>query len=93
MAISNIINKKKCLYLGNLNALRMGSYKVSGKQWKILNYKKPDDFVISTGKTFSVRKFVEMSFKEVGIKIRWQGKGIMKISLNKIKGKHCKSRS
>ena len=65
MAISNIINKKqKCLYLGNLNALRAGvmqkiMWKVCGKYLII----KPDDFVISTGKTFSVRKFVEMSFK------------------------------
>ena len=90
MAISNIINKKqKCLYLGNLNALRDWGHAKDyvESMWKILNYKKPDDFVISTGKTFSVRKFVEMSFKEVGIKIRWQGKGIKEIGLNKQNGK------
>ena len=45
----------------------------------ILQQKKPDDFVLATGKTHSVREFVEIAFNEVGIKIKWEGKGINEV--------------
>ena len=89
MAVTKIAKKEqKSLYLGNLDSLRDWGYAKDyvESMWKILNYKKPDDFVISTGKTFSVRKFVEMSFNEVGIEIIWKGKGINEIGLNKKNG-------
>ena len=44
--------------------------------WKILQYSKPDDFVLSTGEAYSVREFVETAFSFVNIKIKWQGKGV-----------------
>tara|TARA_A100001388_G_C28746658_1_gene489834 strand:+ start:601 stop:1644 length:1044 start_codon:yes stop_codon:yes gene_type:complete len=90
MAVAKIVNKKqKYLYLGNLNSFRdWGHAKdYAESMWKILNYKKPDDFVISTGKSFSVRKFVETTFKEVGIKIYWKGKGAKEIGFDKKTGK------
>jgi GDPmannose 4,6-dehydratase len=55
--------------------------------WKILQYKKPDDFVIATGKSFSVRDFTEEAFKCVNIYIKWQGKGLQEIGLDKKTGK------
>ena len=45
-------------------------------QWLMLQQDQPDDFVIATGKQYSVRQFVEFSAKEVGISITWQGIGI-----------------
>ena len=86
MAISKIINKKqKFLYLGNLNAYRDWGHAQDyvESMWKILNYKKPDDFVISTGKTYSIRKFVELSFKQVGINIMWRGKDLNEVGIDK----------
>ena len=82
MAVCAISKKKQnCLYLGNLDAKRdWGHAKdfVEG-MWMILQQKKPDDFVLATGKTHSVREFVEIAFNEVGIKIKWEGKGINEV--------------
>ena len=50
--------------------------------WKILQHKKPDDFVLSTGKVFSVREFVEIAFSYVNIKIIWVGKGKSEKGIN-----------
>ena len=44
--------------------------------WKIVQQKKADDFVLATGETHEVREFVELSFAEVGRKIKWKGKGV-----------------
>jgi GDPmannose 4,6-dehydratase len=82
MAVCAISKKKQnCLYLGNLDAKRdWGHAKdfVEG-MWMILQQRKPDDFVLATGKTHSVREFVEIAFNEVGIKIKWEGKGINEV--------------
>ena len=51
--------------------------------WKMLQTKSPSDFVISTGKSYTVRKFVGGSFKYVGIKIKWKGKGLKEIGYDK----------
>ena len=66
------------LYLGNMDALRdWGHARDYVKmQWLMLQQDQPDDFVIATGKQYSVRQFVEFSAKEVGISITWQGIGI-----------------
>jgi GDPmannose 4,6-dehydratase len=45
-------------------------------QWLMLQQEKPEDFVIATGKTNSVRKFCELAFSEAGISIAWTGEGI-----------------
>ena len=78
------LKKRKILYLGNLDAERDWGYAKDyvESMWLMLQQKKPDDYVIATGKTCSVRKFVEKTFKIVGIKIIWHGKGINEIGLN-----------
>ena len=70
--------KQKQLRLGNLNARRdWGHAKdVTLAMWKILQYDKADDFVIATGVSHSVREFVELAFKHVGIEIKWRGAGV-----------------
>ena len=86
MGIANIIKKKqKYLYLGNLDAYRdwgdARDYVIA--MWKILQQKKPDDFVIATGKSYSVRNFVEAAFSQIGINIIWKGKGLNELGLDK----------
>jgi GDPmannose 4,6-dehydratase len=90
MAVAKIFNgSNEILYLGNLDAKRdwgdARDYVES--MWKILQHKKPDDFVIATGKSFSVRDFTEEAFKCVNIYIKWQGKGMKEIGLDKKTGK------
>ncbi|MCK5050737.1 MAG: GDP-mannose 4,6-dehydratase [Candidatus Cloacimonetes bacterium] len=64
------------LYLGNLDAKRDWGYakEYVEAMWLMLQQDKPKDFVIATNETHTVREFVELSFKHVGIKIKWQGK-------------------
>ena len=50
--------------------------------WKIINYKTPDDFVLATGHSYSVREFSEIAFREIGINIRWKGKGLKEKGYN-----------
>lgn len=51
--------------------------------WMMLQLEKPEDFVISTGETHSVKEFVEASFKYVGIDIEWRGSGVDQIGVEK----------
>ena len=53
----------------------------------MLKAKKPSDYVIATGKSYTVKNFVEEAFKHVNIKIKWQGKGLREVGLNKKTGK------
>ncbi|OYX94143.1 MAG: GDP-mannose 4,6-dehydratase [Caulobacter sp. 35-67-4] len=65
------------LYLGNLDAKRDWGHAreyVRG-MWMMLQQDEPDDFVLATGKTTSVREFVDWAFDEVGIKLAWEGRG------------------
>ena len=66
-----------CLYLGNLDSRRDWGHARDyvEAQWLILQQSEPDDFVIATGVQNSVRDFVRIAAAELGIKIRWQGKG------------------
>ena len=66
------------LHLGNIDAKRDWGHVrdyVEG-QWLILQQEKPDDFVLATGKTHSVREFVELAFEHVGRTIEWRGSGV-----------------
>lgn len=69
---------QKKLYLGNLDAKRDWGYAKDYVEamWLMLQQDEPDDFVIATGEAHSVREFVELAFKNVGISITWQGKGV-----------------
>lgn len=72
------------LYLGNLDAKRdwgfAGDYVEA--MWLMLQQDEPDDYVIATGRTHSVREFAELAFKEVGIEIEWRGKGVDEVGVN-----------
>ena len=72
-----ILGSKEILYLGNLNAKRdWGHAKdYTEMQWKILQQSKPDDYVIATGKTTSIREFVNLCCKYLKLRILWSGKG------------------
>jgi GDPmannose 4,6-dehydratase len=48
-------------------------------QWMMLQQDKPDDFVIATGKQYSVRQFIEWSAAELGMQLRWEGKGVNEV--------------
>ena len=66
------------IYLGNLDALRDWGHArdyVDG-MWRIVQQKKPDDYVLATGEAHSVREFVELAFRQVGREIEWRGKGL-----------------
>jgi len=78
----------KILYLGNLDASRDWGYAKDYVEamWLILQQDKPDDYVIATGETHTVREFVELAFKEIGIEITWQGKGLQEIGIDKNTG-------
>lgn len=81
--------KDKCLYLGNLEAKRDWGYAkdyVEG-MWRMLQQKEPDDYILATGETHSVRQFVEECTKLVGIDLNWKGKGLNEIGEDKKTGK------
>ncbi len=72
------LGKQKRLFLGNLNAKRDWGHAKDYVEamWKMLQNKKPQDYVISTGKQYSVKDFINLSLKELDIKYFWKGKGI-----------------
>jgi GDPmannose 4,6-dehydratase len=77
------------LVLGNLDAERdWGHAKdyVEG-MWMMLQQKTADDYVLATGKKITVRKFVELAFAEVGIALKWEGKGVEEKGINTATGK------
>lgn len=79
MALANILSgKQNRLYLGNLDARRDWGYapEYVECQWLILQQDNPDDYVIGTGESHSVREFIEEAFRYAGIEIEWVGKGI-----------------
>jgi GDPmannose 4,6-dehydratase len=80
--------KQKKLYLGNLDSLRDWGYAKDYVEcmWLILQHDKPEDFVIATGEMHSVREFVELAFKHVGIEIEWNGHGVEEKGINKETG-------
>ncbi len=72
------------LYLGNLDAKRDWGHAedyVRG-MWLILQHSEPDDFVLATAKSHSVRQFVELAFNEIGIEITWDGAGVNERGIN-----------
>jgi GDPmannose 4,6-dehydratase len=72
-----------CLYLGNMDALRDWGHAKDyvRMQWLMLQQDKPEDFVIATGKQYSVRYFVEKSAERLGFKLRWNGTGIHEVGV------------
>jgi len=71
------VGLQDCLYLGNLEARRDWGHARDfiEAQWMILQQPQPEDYVIATGEQRSVREFVEAAASELGMKVRWKGKG------------------
>ena len=76
--------KQKKLFLGNLNAKRDWGHARDYclAMWKILQQKKPDDYVIATGKQYSIKQFVNITAKKIGLKIFWKGKELNEKAYN-----------
>ena len=72
------IGKQKTLFLGNLNAKRDWGHAKDYVEamWKMLQRKVPEDYVIATGKQYSVKEFINLVLKELNFKFFWRGKGI-----------------
>ena len=75
---------QKKLTLGNLYAIRdwghAKDYAIS--MWKILQYKKPDDWVIATNKENTVKRFINLTAKKLSLRIKWKGKGLNEKAIN-----------
>ncbi len=90
MALTRIANNlQNVLEIGNLDAKRdwgfAGDYVEA--MYLMLQQKKPDDYVIATGKTYSVRSFIEKVCKILDIKIKWKFKGVKEVGVDKKKNK------
>ena len=66
------------LYLGNMDSLRDWGHARDYVEamWLMLQQDSPDDYVVATGKQVSVREFVEMAFREIGVQLEWRGEGV-----------------
>ena len=90
LAVANIVKgKQEKLYLGNLNAKRDWGYAKDYVEcmWLMLQQDKPEDFVIATGETRTVREFVEAAFRCAGISIIWEGEGVHEKGIDAVTGK------
>jgi GDPmannose 4,6-dehydratase len=79
---------QQSLHMGNLDAKRDWGYapEFCEGMWRILQHSKAEDFVLATGETHSVREFIELAFKEIGIDVVWKGKGANEIGKDKKTG-------
>ena len=77
--------KQRKLFLGNLYAKRDWGHAKDYclAMWKILQHKKPDDFIIATGKQYSIKYFVNLVAKKLKMKIKWKGKGLKEKAYDK----------
>ncbi|PRP73660.1 GDP-mannose 4,6-dehydratase, partial [Planoprotostelium fungivorum] len=76
------------LYLGNLNAYRDWGHARDYVEamWLMLQQPKPEDYVIATGETHTVKEFCEKAFAVVGISIKWEGEGVDEVGVNVANG-------
>lgn len=74
---------EQCLFMGNMDALRDWGHAKDyvRMQWMMLQQEKPEDYVIATGVQYSVRQFIEWSAKELGITLRFEGKGVDEVAV------------
>ena len=81
--------EQKILTLGNLYSKRDWGHAKDyvESMWKILQHKKPDDFVVATNKSYSVKDFVNISAKKIGFKIKWINKGLKEEGIDEITNK------
>lgn len=89
MAVARISRGlQKCLYMGNIDALRDWGYAPDYVQmmWMMLQQDTPDDYVVATNEMHTVREFIEKSFGHVDIEIVWEGEGVDEVGKNKATG-------
>ena len=82
MSLTRIkLGLQKILYLGNLNSMRDWGHARDyvEAQWLMMQQKNPEDFVIATGRQYSIRDFINLAAKELDMKIDWKGHGINEI--------------
>lgn len=77
------VGLKNTLYLGNLNSKRDWGHAKDYvyAQWLMLQQERPQDYVIATGKQYSVRQFCEAAFHEMGVEIEWRGEGVDEVGI------------
>jgi GDPmannose 4,6-dehydratase len=83
------LEKDDALYLGNLDAKRDWGYAkdyVEG-MWRILQHTEPDDFILATNETHSVREFAEETARYLGMKLSWKGNGVDEVGVDETTGK------
>lgn len=88
LGVANYLKSRTFFEIGNLDAKRDWGYAkdyVEG-MWLMLQHNEPDDFVLATGETHSVREFIEKAFEVVGITVRWEGNTISEKGYNKENG-------
>ncbi len=80
---------QECLFLGNMDSLRDWGHARDyvRAQWMMLQQDRPEDFVIATGRQYSVRTFVEQSGKLLGMDIEWRGKGLAEEGVDRSSGR------
>jgi GDPmannose 4,6-dehydratase len=81
--------KQDVVKLGNMDAKRDWGYakEYVEAMWLMLQQKSPDDYVVATGKSYTVRQFVEFAFEEIGVKIDWRGTGAKEKGYDSATGK------
>ncbi|MBS0354531.1 MAG: GDP-mannose 4,6-dehydratase [Proteobacteria bacterium] len=74
---------EQCLYMGNMDALRDWGHAKDyvRMQWLMLQQEQPEDFVIATGKQYSVRQFIQWSAEELGVRLRFEGSGVDEVAV------------
>ena len=81
--LANIsLGLQDCLYMGNIDALRDWGHAKDyvRMQWLMLQQDQAEDFVIATGKQYSVRQFIEWTAAELGMQLRWEGEGVNEVA-------------
>ncbi len=80
---------KSCIYLGNIYAKRDWGYSLDYVEamWKMLQHKKAEDFVISSGMNYTVKSFVNKVAKNIGLQLKWEGKGLHEVAIDKKRNK------
>ncbi|PID32332.1 GDP-mannose 4,6-dehydratase [Candidatus Saccharibacteria bacterium] len=81
--------KQDVIELGNLDSKRDWGYAgdyVEG-MWRMLQQDEPDDYVLATGETHSIREFCELAFAEIGVTVAWQGQGVDEVGIDSNTGK------
>jgi len=79
---------EETLYLGNLDAKRDWGHAKDYVEamWLMLQQDTPDDYIIATGEQYSVRTFVELAFKHLGVELIWEGKGLQEVGKDRATG-------